>query len=374
MITCTSPVWLWGSLLTVVLAWMLPRPWQPAGIAACTAGFLLMVSPGSFAILTASATSVYALTSRRQISSAATAAGISLCTVIFLFYKWRQITSPHDSILIPLGISYYTFRQIHYIFEIYKGTVRERSLPAYLSYLFFLPTLLVGPIHRYDQFRRDLKRRRWDSGLFSIGLERVLFGYFKVIVLADYLVVLKLSPGVDAHVHWPLLRVYLNAVFSWLNLYFQFSGYSDIAIGTAALCGFEIMENFRLPFLAVNIREFWQRWHISLTNWCRDYIFYPLLAWTRRPFVSVVAAMLVIGLWHEISPRYVLWGVYHGTGIAVWHNFNKFSRRWTAFEKYTGGAAWRTASALVTLNFVILSYPVTRWAQSSMTQWMNWLI
>ena len=119
------------------------------------------------------------------------------------------------------------------------------------------------------------------------------------------------------------LQAYLNSVVSWANLYLQFSGYSDIAIGVAALAGFEIMENFKFPFLAKNINDFWSRWHISLTSWCREYVFQPSVSFTRKPLLSVALTMVILGLWHEISLRYILWGLYHAIGIALWHQYQK---------------------------------------------------
>jgi alginate O-acetyltransferase complex protein AlgI len=159
-----------------------------------------------------------------------------------------------------------------------------------------------------------------------------------------------------------LMHEYLGSLSSWLNLYFQFSGYSDVAIGFSLIMGFRIIENFDNPFLSQNIREFWQRWHISLTSWCREYVYMPLAALTRKPFFALLAAMVLIGLWHGFSIRYVLWGVYHGLGIAVWHSFQSLKKNLPVW----GNTRWRypvyAVSVFLTFNFVIASFTVTNFA------------
>jgi D-alanyl-lipoteichoic acid acyltransferase DltB (MBOAT superfamily) len=148
--------------------------------------------------------------------------------------------------------------------------------------------------------------------------------------------------------------VYVSMVKSGLELYLQFSGYSDIAIGFAMLLGFRIMENFNFPFLAKNISDFWQRWHISLTSWCREYVYMGTVAVTRNPALGAVASMLVMGLWHECSLRYIAWGVFQGLGIAVWQKFQDVKPRLPTIQNPAAKIVLRVLSTLLTVHWVLL--------------------
>lgn len=145
-----------------------------------------------------------------------------------------------------------------------------------------------------------------------------------------------------------IINLYLECLLMWMNLYIQFSGYSDIAIGVSKMCGITVMENFNYPFIASNINDFWKRWHISLTSWSKEYVFIPIASATRKPFLAVVLAMMVIAFWHEISIRYVAWGLYHGCGIAVWHIYN---RKISNKIKFKSPFLKRSLRVLSTLNF-----------------------
>ncbi len=363
MISYTSPEMFSALTLFVIGAWLPPKRFQPLIMVLITAMFIGLYAPLSLCLLGGTTLLLYSLTGRSQPGTLAVVAATSSIGVLLILFKLRTTLSDGD-LLMPLGLSYYAFRQIHYIFEAHKNRLGEKSLSQLVCYLFFLPTLIVGPIHRYQAYVRDLRRRRWDAVKFSYGLERILFGYFKVTVLANYLVTAKLARYVERFDGDSFMQAYLDSIVSWADLYLQFSGYSDIAIGVAALAGFEIMENFRFPFLAKNINDFWSRWHLSLTSWCREYVFHPMLSLTRRSLLSVVLTMLILGLWHEISLRYILWGAYHTIGIAFWHQFQSIKpalmQNVPSFLYLPG----RVLSVVITLNFVILSYPVTTLVQN----------
>jgi alginate O-acetyltransferase complex protein AlgI len=186
----------------------------------------------------------------------------------------------------------------------------------YLAYNFFLPVLIIGPINRYPEFIRDWQRRRMNSEYFSLGFQRILFGVSKIVIIGNYILTSK-SPAfianIDASHVW--LKAYLETVALVLNAYFQFAGYSDIAIGIALLLGFRIMDNFNFPFLATNMQEFWSKYHMSLSAFCRDYIFTPIASYYRTPFIGLIATMIIIGLWHEITIPFLVWGVLQALGI-----------------------------------------------------------
>lgn len=209
--------------------------------------------------------------------------------------------------IIPLGLSYYAFRQVHVAFECYKSGMKKPALIEYFEYLLFLPVMLIGPIHRMPEFQRSLRRYKWDAAMFSEGLERLLYGLVKINFLGNFLFATQLIQGAS-HADSNYLKLYFEIIAFTANAYFQFAGFSDLAIGLGLIWGIRVMENFNSPFLATNMQDFWQRWHISLSSWCRDYVFYPLAALSRMRWFALIASMLVLALWHEISIRYILWG------------------------------------------------------------------
>lgn len=351
-------------VVTVACAWALPRKWQVPAVSVITIFVLAYYSTVSLTILFVSSTSVFFLIRYTTIKRVVVMTAIGSLAALFIWIKIEtQLGSgtSGEEILVPLGFSYYTLRQIHYVLESYKGKLRPHGFLDYFCYLFFIPTIQVGPIHRFPDFLRDLKRRRWDSSLISNGLERILYGYAKIVVLGNYLVSKKLTLMIlQLEPVYPGIAAYLDCVRYGLNLYFQFGGYSDIAVGFSMLLGFRIIENFHFPFLAQNINDFWQRWHISLSRWCRDYVYIPVISFSRQPAMAAVASMLVLGLWHELSLRYLLWALYHGIGIAVWQQFRRLrdsnpkeARPWALRLKIG-------FSAIFTLNFVILSFALTK--------------
>jgi alginate O-acetyltransferase complex protein AlgI len=368
-------------IASTLLTWILPRKLQTFGAVVCCVIFLALTAPLSLGILTVSTVLLYFTINKSKTNSSLPIINIAFLAIVLLLFKYRaHITASAN--IIPIGISYYLLREIHCLFELYKNQLSSKRFTDLLSYMFFLPTLLVGPISRYDPFVRDLRRRRWDSCLFSKGLERILCGYFKLVVLSEYLVEKKLAIMLHAHTFNNAITIYLESIINWMDLYLQFSGYSDIAIGFAALAGFTIMENFAFPFLAINIVDFWGRWHMSFTTWCRDYVYRPLLSATRKPFLSICLAMIALGFWHELSFRYILWGLYHATGIMIYHIFKKHKSKFSFAIKLeitkpsgvNNSIAHCTQAIIskffgwfITMNFVILSYPVTQYLSKMTT-------
>jgi alginate O-acetyltransferase complex protein AlgI len=177
------------------------------------------------------------------------------------------------------------------------------------------------------------------------------------VILANFLIGVLLRGYVDGlSSEAARLRTYLDSLASGLNGYLQFAGYSDIAIGTGLLLGFRVIENFNNPFLSSNISEFWRRWHISLSSWCRQYIFDVVVSIARRPYLAALITMVAIGLWHEISLRYILWGAWHAAGIVVWQAYQGLKQN----QQPPGSALARrmthVAGIVVTFHFVIFSF------------------
>lgn len=339
----------------ILLSWILPERWQLYPGVAVTVLFLALFAPESLCILlfTTLAT-FYTLKYSTHIAAAVIAVCIGIFSV-FLYFKLGYGKSFLAERLLPLGISYYSFRQIHYAIEMYKRKIPSHTLKEFSMYLFFLPSFLIGPIHRFPEFLKDIKRRRWDSTMFSEGLERMLYGFAKVIVLGNYIMTDRGHALVEwletASYIW--LAAYADAVLFAVNAYVQFAGFSDIAIGLSLLLGFRIMENFNAPFMAVNISDFWQRWHISLSTWCRDYVYYPFYSLTRNPYVGVLFSMVLLGLWHSISWNYMLWALAHVIAINVWQSYQhsvwpEKIRPYIVHPKWVG--------RFITFHFVVFSF------------------
>jgi alginate O-acetyltransferase complex protein AlgI len=246
---------------------------------------------------------------------------------------------------------------MHYALERYKGTLDKHGFKEFLGYLFFLPTIVIGPINRFGPFLRDVRRQRWDGSLMSEGLERILYGYVKITVLGNFLVASQLGGWIETlRPDHPVLGEYLGVVRYGLNSYLQFAGFSDVAIGFALLLGYRVIENFDWPYLRTNISAFWRSWHISLTSWCRDYVYGSVFAVSRSPALGALATLVVVGLWHEISVRYLLWGVYHGVGLIVWQRFQDLKRYLPTVTHPLGRRAIDGLSILLTVHFVWFSF------------------
>ena len=299
----------------IVLSWLLPKRYVLLSQILMTAAFICYESPTSCAILAFISVGNYYLL-HKSIFPKGVKIAISLIFLIVLVSSAKILFSISHNWLIPLGISYYTFRNIHYTLEYYKEKIRDDGILYYLAYNFFLPVILIGPINRYPDFIKDWHRRRFNKDYFSQGLQFILYGLSKVIILGNYFFTFKstqLISGISSKHVW--LKTYLEMLRFTFNAYFQFAGYSDIAVGLALLMGYKIIENFNYPFLATNMRDFWTRYHISLSGFCKDYIYTPIASYYRKPLFGVIATMLIIGLWHEVSLRYLLWGVMQASGI-----------------------------------------------------------
>ncbi|MBU0721427.1 hypothetical protein KJ877_08795 [bacterium] len=344
-------------LATVLLSWILPKKWQiPSGIVS-TVAFLAYFDFLSALILISFAWLAYFLP--KTFSLKLNILFLCIMIIVLVFTGFKLGNTYDAEFMIPLGLSFYSFRVIHYLIEGYKEKLPQHTFLDVLAYLFFLPTLIVGPINRFMQFKRDIEIRSFAEVNLSYSFERILYGYTKIIVLGNYLISHKLSLYLlEIEQSSPWLYSYLHSVQYWLNLYFQFSGYADIAIGFSALMGFKIMENFHYPFLAVNISAFWLRWHISLSSWIKDYIYAPLAASTRNRFLSLFIAMIAFGLWHELSINYILFGIYHALGITVWHQFQNIKRHNRRLQILFDMKIFVLFSWFLTINFVMMSFEI----------------
>ena len=225
------------------------------------------------------------------------------------------------SIPLPLGISFFTFHAISYVVDVYKGNAHaERNLPRFALYILLFPQLIAGPIIRWRDIAAQLPARDERFADFAWGVRRFVLGLGKKVLIANTLgaVADRIFGLPAAELTTPL--AWLGLVCYTLQIYFDFSGYSDMAIGLMRMFGFRILENFDYPYVSRSIREFWRRWHISLSNWFRDYLYIPLggnQRGERRAYANLVLVFLLCGLWHGASWPFVLWGVWHGTFLVL---------------------------------------------------------
>ncbi len=250
--------------------------------------------------------------------------------------RWLNQQDPRFSSsndLIWLGISYILFRLLHLLLDWRAGRLATTSLADTLNYIFFFPALVAGPISRFPQFRNELNNSPQSLDRIE-GTRRIFIGLFRKFVIADSLALLSLSPQNASQMLSPLF-LWIALVAYSLRIYFDFSGYTDIALGSARLMGIRLPENFNAPYLKTNLIQFWNSWHITLADWFRSYVFYPLTRKLRSTpalpnwltvFLPQLSTMLLIGLWHGITPNFFIWGAWHGVGLFI-------NNRWNAWKK-----------------------------------------
>jgi len=229
---------------------------------------------------------------------------------------------PFLGVALPVGISFYTFQTLSYTIDIYRGTLKPaRNMREFALFVAFFPQLVAGPIVRAADFLPQLdKRPSLTPEQLNRGLYRIMVGLAKKVIIADVLALGLVTPVFDPTSKATGLEVLLGIYGYALRIYCDFSGYSDIAIGSALLLGFRIPENFNAPYLARSIQDFWRRWHISLSTWLRDYLYIPLggnRKGTRRTYINLALTMLLGGLWHGAAWHFVAWGGLHGLWLGV---------------------------------------------------------
>ncbi len=235
------------------------------------------------------------------------------------FNSVTGLSVPLLRLALPVGISFYTFQSLSYTIDVYRGNVPAQKNPiSFGAYVALFPQLIAGPIVRYVDVARELDGRTHSWEDFCLGLRRFLVGLGKKILIADnFALLMKLfreSEGKSVLFYW------LYAVAFMLNIYFDFSGYSDMAIGLGRIFGFRFIENFNYPYLSKSVSEFWRRWHMSLGSWFRDYIYIPMggnrVSKARWVFNTFTVWMLT-GLWHGAAWNFVLWGVLFGVLLMI---------------------------------------------------------
>ena len=255
-----------------------------------------------------------------------------LCLAVLFIFKYLNFVlesaravagalsiSVHPAVLrlmLPVGISFYTFQTLSYVIDVYRGDIgAEHDFAAYATFVSFFPQLVAGPIERTGSLLVQIKaKHRFDEGKAMYGAKLMVWGYFKKLVIADTAAVYVNQVYADVTSYSGVDLVLVMFLFS-MQIYGDFSGYSDIALGTAKLLDIDLMTNFKSPYLSASVKEFWSRWHISLSSWFRDYVYIPLggsRCTGNRRNMNLLLTFLASGLWHGASWTFVVWGGIHG--------------------------------------------------------------
>lgn len=266
----------------------------------------------------------------------------------------------------PLAISFFTFEFVHYLYDVRKGRMRITSPVDFALFSIFFPSLVAGPIKRCGDFLPALHRgvAAVATADVALGLGRVAIGFAKKVLISDNLAEIINYYG-PKFTEQPLGHRWLLFTAIAFRILLDFSGYSDIAIGLARMFGIALPENFRWPYLACSLQEFWQRWHISLSTWIRDYIYIPLGGsrfGVGRKILNGFIVFALCGLWHGAAWNFIMWGVFHGAGLAICSNYRQLLGRAGArigafFDRFTP-LSWALTTGYVWLGWLLFFYPL----------------
>jgi len=286
----------------------------------------------------------------------------------------RSTDSPFFNIIVPLGISFFTFSNISYLIEIKRRNIAaENHLGYFATYVTFFPKLIQGPIERPQFFMPQVYEKKiFNYDQATAGLRLMLWGFFKKLVIADRLA-LAVNPVYDNPHNYNGLAIIMATIFYSIQIYADFSGYIDIARGAGKLLGFDLSKNFNLPYAAKSIKDFWTRWHITLSQWLRDYIFLPMAYSLSRSLkkdrylgiktdhiiysIAITVTFLICGIWHGVGWTFFTWGALFALFLIIGHTTEKVKRR---FYKKTGILTYKTLfnsfQVLVTFSLVTFAW------------------
>lgn len=231
---------------------------------------------------------------------------------------WFHTDIPVKAVALPIGISFFTFQNLSYVIDVYRGEKAQHNILDLALYISLFPQLIVGPIVRYTDISEQLRNRTESLEKVYSGTILFMIGFSKKVLIADQIALL--ANQIFEHDGYSTLAAITGAVAYTLQIYFDFSGYSDMAIGLGRMFGFEFNKNFVYPYRSLSIREFWRRWHISLSTWFRDYVYIPLggsRVKTGRIYLNLIIVFALTGLWHGASWNFVAWGLYYGVLLII---------------------------------------------------------
>ncbi len=291
--------------------------------------------------------------------------GLALPLSIFLLTNFGGAFGPSFKIttwLVPVSMGFFALRQSHFVYECYRGGIKHANFMSYVAYILFFPSVVAGPLERFPKFIHQVAQAKlgWDH--FGIAAERLIGGALKKFVIADGIFAAALPPvnltqtGFADVTWWTIV---FACTAKLLYVYFDFSGYTDMARGTARLFGIELIRNFNFPLLRSNLAEFWRGWHISLSSFLRDYIYFPLVAKYRNTVLPLLATMIASAAWHGINPGWLLWGVHHGIGLVFLARFQRNAVKFPWLMQLRTTGAWRAIATVTTWFYVILGFALT---------------
>jgi alginate O-acetyltransferase complex protein AlgI len=298
---------------------------------------------------------------------------LATCAVLFVFkyydFFWRNyadissffgqsIARPSSGIILPIGLSFHTFQSLSYVIEVYFGRQKaERNFITYATYVMFFPQLVAGPIERPQNLLHQFREyHHFDYARITAGFRRMAWGFFKKLVIADRIALYVNDVYSDPRGHSGTQLSIATLLFAY-QIYCDFSGYSDIAIGSARVLGFRLMENFNSPYHSLSIAEFWRRWHISLSTWFKDYVYVPLGGGRVSPprwAVNVLITFGVSGLWHGANWTYVVWGLLNGCYLIAGRTTEELRNRFFAVVGLFEQSRLRRAIRLATTFALVL--------------------
>lgn len=325
---------------TVLLFFLLPRKWRPAVLLFSSFIFCAYISISALAVLLVTSTSVWIVgcwmeslqeCGQKQKKKLISIFAVSICIFSLAVFKYagtmagwlglmKNVTEEGLlQLVMPVGLSFYLFQAIGYLTDIARGKIHAERNFIYLGcYFAFFPKLVSGPIERPGEFLPQIKKlgqvKLWDRGRLSTAFTYMLWGYFMKMVVADRLAI-PVKVLFEQYREFDSFFLILGTFFYTVQIYCDFAGYSYIAIGCARIFGIELTQNFKAPYQAENITEFWHRWHVSLSSWLRDYLYIPLGGSRKglgRKYINSMIVFIVCGIWHGAGLHFVAWGILHG--------------------------------------------------------------
>ena len=352
-------------LIAAFFAFWLTKPKWRVGLLLLASGFFYTrTGTRPLILLVAIATSDFWLaqgiyySERPRVSKLLLLAALTIDVGTLCFFKYAGFFALN--VIVPLGLSFFIFQSLSYVIDVYRRTSEPaKNYWQYLTFVSFFPTIVAGPITRAKQLLPQLKTLSpLTSEQGSQALFLIAIGLIKKIAIADYLRANFVDRVFDFPERFSALEV-LAAIYGYaMQIYADFSGYSDIAIGSALLLGITLPLNFNAPYRASDLPEFWRRWHITLSTWLRDYLFFSLVRLRARSaamlYVGLIATMLIGGLWHGAAWTFVIWGLLHGVGLAAVRGFEMLRKKWRWYNPHS---RWLNAlSIFITFHFVCFTW------------------
>ena len=312
--------------IVFLIYWAVPNKYRAFFLLLVSYGFYMTFSAGYVLLLFVLSLLAYFV--GLYCSSRSLIAGVMIQVGVLAFFKYANLLPGwSDSLVVPVGISFYLFKSISYMADVYKGKLQPEKKPVFFFlYLAFFPDVVSGPINRAEVLIPQLKEEKaFDYDRAVYGMRLILLGLFKKLLIADTLS-RYVNPVFETPGAYMGISYLAAALFYTIEIYCDFSGYSDMAVGIARLFGVCSMENFKSPYLSANIKEFWERWHRSLSGWLRDYVYIPLGGSRKgklRTYFNLMITFLISGIWHGANLTFLVWGALHGIYQVVYRFYKK---------------------------------------------------